>query len=96
MKEIEATTHEFKTHFSAFLRRLQAGEAQRVIVKNRGEPVGAFSLYEEQKPVRRLGGMEGEIEIDWDQWNALDKEIEDEIYRNLDGYLEPEENESSS
>jgi antitoxin (DNA-binding transcriptional repressor) of toxin-antitoxin stability system len=83
-KEIEVTTHEFKTHISSLIRRMQCGEMDRVIVKNRNEPVGVFQLYGTQRPKRKLGGMEGLINFDMEEWKKADKEIEEEIYKNIE------------
>jgi antitoxin (DNA-binding transcriptional repressor) of toxin-antitoxin stability system len=81
MKEIEVTTHEFKTHISSIIQRMKRGEMDRVIVKKNKKPVGVFHLHEDEQPKKRkIGFMQDKFgpmtTADWEAWDKLDLEIQ--------------------
>ena len=85
-KDLEVTTHHFKTHISALIRELEAGHYDRIVVKKNKYPVGVFTLPE-KKPVRRLGFLKDKIrmdEDDWKRWDALDAEIVKDFEDSID------------
>ena len=60
---MKVNIHEAKTHFSAYLAKLQAG-GEPIIICNRNEPIAELRAIpkEERKP-RPLGFAKGEVTI---------------------------------
>ena len=54
---------EFKTHFSEVLERVKAGEEIAVTYGKKKEVVGYFLPEKPQKPKRKLGILEGKVEV---------------------------------
>jgi antitoxin (DNA-binding transcriptional repressor) of toxin-antitoxin stability system len=63
--------HEAKTHLSRLLERVQAGE--RIVIAKAGVPVAELSAF--RRPDIVFGGLAGQIEIDYDAFDAADAEI---------------------
>ena len=57
------TVGEFKTHFSEVLEQVKAGEEIAVTYGKKKEVVGYFLPEKPQKPKRKLGILEGKIEV---------------------------------
>jgi hypothetical protein len=86
-KDIEVTTHHFKTHLSALIRDMQAGRYDRIIVKKNKHPIGVFTRP--SLPARRslAGFMKDEIkftEKEWRRWMNIDKEVEKDFEDSID------------
>ena len=79
-KDIEVTSHYFKTHFSAFMRDLETGRYDRIVVKRNKKPVGVFSLPERKPPERKLGLLEGQLKFDKKAWDSMDEDIARDFY----------------
>lgn len=57
------TVGEFKSHFSEVLEQVKAGEEIAVTYGKKKEVVGYFLSEKPQKPKRKLGILEGKIEV---------------------------------
>jgi antitoxin (DNA-binding transcriptional repressor) of toxin-antitoxin stability system len=60
---ITMTVGEFKTHFSDVIEQVKAGEKIAVTYGRKKEVIGYFSPETPQKPKRKLGLLEGKIEV---------------------------------
>lgn len=63
--------HEAKTHLSRLLERVQAGE--RIVIAKAGVPVAELSAV--RRPDIVFGALAGQVEIDYDAFDAADAEI---------------------
>lgn len=91
---MKVTMHEAKTHFSKWVRK--ANEGEQIIVTNRGEPVAEItalkSKTEADKPQRRPGRLKGILpDFTWEEWKAMDREIEEDFERSANEPLDPGE-----
>ncbi|MDB5007688.1 MAG: Phd YefM protein [Mucilaginibacter sp.] len=57
------TVGEFKTHFSDVIEQVKAGEKIAVTYGKKKEIIGYFSPDTPQKPKRKLGILEGKVEV---------------------------------
>lgn len=60
---ITMSVGEFKTHFSEVLEQVKAGEEITVTYGKKKEIVGYFLPEKPQRPKRKLGILEGKIEV---------------------------------
>jgi prevent-host-death family protein len=63
--------HEAKTHLSRLLERAHAGE--RIVIAKAGVPIAELGPL--RKPDLVFGALDGQIEIDWEAFDAADAEI---------------------
>ena len=58
-----------KAHLSSIIANVESS-GEEVLIKRMGKPIAKISPYEENKSEKRLGFMEGQIEIaeDFDKW----------------------------
>lgn len=47
---LHTTSHDFKSNFSRYLKRLMAGEYEGVLIKHYTKPIGIFTLLEPPSP----------------------------------------------
>jgi len=57
------TVGEFKTHFSEVIDQVKAGEEIAVTYGKKKEVIGYFIPEKPEKPKRKLGLLEGKIEV---------------------------------
>jgi antitoxin (DNA-binding transcriptional repressor) of toxin-antitoxin stability system len=57
------TVGEFKTHFSDVIEQVKAGEKIAVTYGKKKAIIGYFSPEKPQKPKRKLGILEGKVEV---------------------------------
>lgn len=74
-KDLEVTTHHFKTHISAIIRDLEGGKYDRVVLKRNKQPVAIFIRPDTMPGERRLGLMRGKMIFDKTEWDCLDDQI---------------------
>ncbi len=71
-----ANIHEAKTHLSALIRKALAGE--EVIIARANQPLIRLTPVLQDTSPRVGGFLKGKITYpEWEEWKALDKEIED-------------------
>ena len=82
-----ANIHEAKANLSALIRKALAGE--EVIIARANEPLVKLTPIQQDTSPRIPGMWKGKITYpDWEEWKALDKEIEDLM---VNGPLFPDE-----
>lgn len=69
--------HEAKTHLSRLVDEAAAGE--EIVIARNGKPAARLVKVQERRP-REYGAFRDEIQMPcWDEWKALDREIEAEF-----------------
>lgn len=76
--------HEAKTHLSRLLERASQGE--RIIIAKAGKPLAELGPLTPRKPIV-FGGLAGQLDIDWDAYEAADEEMDQEIMDMFDDDL---------
>jgi prevent-host-death family protein len=71
----QISIHEAKTHLSQLLQRVEQGES--FVNAQAGRPVARLIPWETTQPQRRLGLLDGQLQIPEDFNTALAKDIED-------------------
>ncbi len=85
MNQFETTIYDFKTHLSSYIKDLEAGKYDRIIVKRRDEAVGEFTLKKPDEPRGiKLGTLRGQLNFDKELFDSADKEIEEMFYGTSD------------
>ena len=72
---MQVTIHEAKTHLSKLIRKVLEGE--EVIIARGKKPLVKLVVLEEEKPRRKLGGLEGVVLYIADDFDEPLEEFED-------------------
>ena len=75
--------HEAKTHFSALLARVAAGE--EIIIGKAGKPVARLVPYRDERQPRQPGGWET-VWISDDFDDELPEDVIDEFYKSAENF----------
>lgn len=72
--------HEAKTGLSKLVAEIEAGTEKEIIIARNGTPVARLVPIEQPVKKRRLLGIaEGLFEFDYEEFQALDKVIQDQL-----------------
>lgn len=64
MVMVQANILETKNNLSDFLRMLERGEQDCIVIARAGKPFAKITLLEEREPATRIGAAEGMFEYD--------------------------------
>lgn len=64
--------HDAKTHLSQLIQKAAAGQA--IVITNNGKPVARIVPYEEVLPARRIGFLEGRVDLT--AFDSMDAEVQ--------------------
>jgi prevent-host-death family protein len=77
--------HEAKTGLSKLVAEIESGAEQEIIIARNGKPVARLvSIEQPIKKPRLLGIAEGLFEFDYEEFQALDKVVQDQFAASIE------------